>query len=67
MTLEAAISYRLHSAIVDGRVRSEALVVAQQLPAQLTSGSQNNRVRQAQTVVSSAELGGTLGRPRVKG
>lgn len=52
---------------VGARVVGEALVVAQQLPAQLTSGSQDDRVRQAQTVMASAELGGTLGRLGVKG
>jgi len=60
-------AYRVRSAIIDARVAGEALVVAQQLPAQLTSGSQDDRVRQAQTVMASAAFGGTLGGPGVKG
>lgn len=61
------IGYALRSAIVDARVASEAVVIAPQPPAQLMSSSQDDRVRQAQTVMASAEFGGTFGRPRVKG
>ncbi len=52
---------------MDGGIVSEPLVVAEQLPAKLASCSQDDGIRQAQTIVMGPEHGGMFGRPRVQG